>query len=91
MRRTLLRIFAAVSLIAIGWTAGQAAQQPQADFELRVSAPGGTTTITCVRGCGLLLNRYAPDKALAQPSSTYSCGTQGSTACSGTVHGWIIR
>lgn len=88
MKRLMLKFVVAAGLVALGWTAGQAAQTT-ADFEITVSAPQGETTITCVRGCGLQFIRYAPDRAEAKPSFTYSCS--GASTCGGTVQGWVIR
>jgi hypothetical protein len=68
----------------VGWvTAGQAAQTPQADFEIEVRNPVGETTITCIRGCGLRFIRYFPNRDEARRSFSYG----GSGA---SVHGWII-
>jgi hypothetical protein len=49
MARTFCTALIALSLIGAGWTIGQA-QSRQPDFELIVNAPGGDTTIECVRG-----------------------------------------
>lgn len=89
MRRMLLQIVAAVGFVALGWTAGRAAQASQADFELHVSSPGGETTITCLRGCGLQFIRSTPDKEAAQPSFTYTCGSP-TGRCGGAVQGWVL-
>jgi hypothetical protein len=90
MKRLAIRAVIAAVLIGAGWTAAKAFQAPQADFELAVSSPTGTTTITCVRGCGLQFVRYAPDRSAAQPSFTYTCGGNGGQ-CGGSVHGWVLR
>ncbi len=89
MRLMTRRILAAAGLVAVGWMAGQAAQAPQADFEITVTAPPGETTVTCTRGCGLQFIRTTPDKSKAQPFFTYSC--TNTTTCRGSVHGWVIR
>ena len=88
MKRMVLRLIVAAGLVALGWTAGQAAQTARADFEISVNSPDGETTITCLRGCGLRFIRYAPDRNAAQPSFTYRCS--GAPRCGGTVQGWII-
>jgi hypothetical protein len=88
--KLMMRIVAAAGLLALGWTAGQAAQAPQADFEIAITSPAGTTTVTCKRGCGLQFIRMTPDKSKAEPSFTYTCGANG-TNCGGSVHGWVIR
>jgi hypothetical protein len=90
MKQIAARVVVAAALVGIGWVAGQAAQTAQADFELAVSSPNGSTTITCRRGCGLQFVRNAPDKAKAEPYFTYECS--GPTGrCGGTVQGWVIR
>ena len=87
MKRLVSRAVIAAALVGLGWVAGYAAQ-PQADFELAVSSPNGSTTITCRRGCGLQFIRYAPSKAEAQPSFTYTCQSP-SGRCGGEVQGWL--
>jgi hypothetical protein len=92
MKRIAAGIVIAAALIGLGWTVGQAAQVPQADFELQVNTSrSGETTITCVRGCGLQYVRYVPNKTEAQPSFTYTCGTPVGQACGGAVHGFLTR
>jgi hypothetical protein len=83
------RVVIAAALVGLGWAAGQAAQT-QADFELEVSSPNGSTTITCRRGCGLQFIRYAPNKAEAHPSFTYNCQSQDGR-CGGVVQGWVLK
>jgi len=101
MRLTIKRIVAATGLLAAGWTAGQAAQPPQADFEITITSnstpsvlsPNNElreTTVTCTRGCGLQFIRMTPDKSKAEPSFTYGCSSSA-TNCRGSVHGWVIR
>jgi hypothetical protein len=89
MKRMLLRLVVAGGLVALGWTAGQAAQTPTADFEISVSSPEGETTITCRRGCGLQFIRMAPDRNAAESSFTYRCS--GAPRCGGGVQGWVSR
>jgi hypothetical protein len=95
MKRLALRIAFATALVATGWTAAKAFQTPSpapppqvADFEITVSSPNGSTTITCVRGCGLQFIRMKPDKAKAEPSFTYSCQSPNGQ-CGGSVQGFI--
>jgi hypothetical protein len=90
MRRVALRVLIATALVGLGWVAGQAAQTAQADFELEVSSPNGSTTITCRRGCGLQFIRYTPNKAEAQPSFTYDCQSPNGR-CGGVVQGWLLK
>jgi hypothetical protein len=89
MRRTAIRIVIAAGLLALGWTAGQAAQT-QADFDIAITSPAGTTTVTCTRGCGLQFIRMTPDRSKAEQSFTYTCGKEGTT-CGGSAHGFVIR
>ena len=87
MQKLVSRIVVATALFGLGWVAGQA-QAKQADFELTVSSPNGSTTITCTRGCGLQFIRMAPDKSKAEKSFTYDCSSP-SGKCGGSVQGWI--
>ncbi len=60
MKRIALRLFLAGGLIGMGWTIGRA-QASSPDFELRIDAPGGETSVTCVRGCELAwIQRMVP-------------------------------
>jgi hypothetical protein len=61
----------------------------RADFELKVTSPGGATTVTCVRGCGLQFIRYAPEKTAAQSSFSYTCGAPG-MSCGSSMHAWVL-
>jgi len=87
--KLMIRIMAAAGLLGLGWTAGHAAQPPQADFDITVSSPAGTTTITCTRGCGLQFIRMTPDKSKAEPTFTYACSNTPNRG--GSVHGWVMR
>ena len=90
MNRLVWRAAIASALVGLGWTAGHAFQATQADFILSVTAPMGTTTITCQQGCGLQFDRASPDKSKATRTFTYTCsGPDG--PCGGTVQGWITR
>ena len=52
MRVTVLRVAIAAVLTGAGWAIGHAQGQTQEpDFTLRVVAPGGVTSVECVRGC----------------------------------------
>lgn len=90
MRRMAIRIALAAGLLATGWTAGRAAHTPHSDFDIQVSSPPGTTTITCTRGCGLQFIRMTPDTSKAERSFTYMCGGNAN-ACGGSVHGWVVQ
>ena len=91
MKPIVARAVIAAGLVALGWAAGHAAQTVQADFEIAVTSPAGTTTITCTRGCGLQFIRMAPDKSKAEKSFTYSCGGANAPTCGGHVQGWLTR
>ena len=52
MTHLVLKATIAFALIAAGCVAAKA-QIPAPDFEIIVDAPGGATTIRCVRGCKL--------------------------------------
>ncbi|HET9216351.1 MAG TPA: hypothetical protein VFR18_05200, partial [Terriglobia bacterium] len=68
MSRKLAMMFGALLLVGLGWVAG--AQTASPDFEVRVDAPGGETTIECVRGCELVwVERGVP--ATASRMSTF--------------------
>ena len=88
MRLAIVRIAAAAAFIALGWT-GRAAQA-QADFEIKIASPAGTTTVTCTRGCGLQFIRMTPDKSKAERSFTYTCGGGNAPDCGGSVQGWML-
>ncbi len=51
-RRAGVQVVLAVTLVLAGWAVGKG-QAVAPDFELVVDAPGGETTIQCVRGCTL--------------------------------------
>jgi hypothetical protein len=78
----------AVTMLALGWSAGRSQAPAPPDFELLVDAPPGETTIECVRGCALAwVQRGVNPSAVPIPKFTYSCS--GSARCSsGRVGGW---
>ena len=86
MARTSLRIAMAAALAGFGWVAGHA-QTSEPHFEIVVNAPGGETTIECVRGCKLAwVERGVNSNATPGPTFTFSCG--GTRCSSGKVGGW---
>jgi hypothetical protein len=90
IRRTLV----ALALVGLGWAAARAAQAPAvADFEVSVVlTKEGQITIECVRGCGLLFGRRAPERSSAEKRFTYGPCTGPWTTCeSGRLHGWVTR
>jgi hypothetical protein len=89
MVRFSLRVAIVAALVGLGWVAGRA-QTTQPDFEIRVDAPGGQTTIECVRGCNLSwVERGLISSATEKPTFTYNCG--GNRCSSGKVGGWIVK
>jgi hypothetical protein len=92
MRQGFYRVFVALLLLGVGWTAGKA-QLAQPDFELIVNAPVGETTVTCKRGCNLFwIERGIPSTATPSADFTFKCGGQGTERCSSaTVGGWLVR
>lgn len=85
------RMIVALTLIGLGWVAAKA-QAPESapDFELQVDAPGGPTTITCVRGCKLVwIERGVNPNAAPQRAFDFACSA--SRCSSGRVGGWISR
>ena len=83
----------ALVMLLVGWAAGRAQGPGEPAFEIRVNAPGGETTIECVRGCTLAwVQRGVNPNALPQSTFTYSCtGAAAPPRCSsGRVGGWIV-
>ncbi len=88
--KTPLRIITFVMIgLLIGWTIGRA-QSAAPDFELVVNAPGGETSIECVRGCDLKwVERGLNPNSGLMARFTFSCGA--SECSSGRVGGWLRR
>ena len=86
MTRLLLKVTLAFALIATGWAAKAQVREP--DFELVVEAPGGPTTIRCVRGCTLawVERGLNPNSA---PSSSFEFACSGARCSSFKVGGWV--
>jgi hypothetical protein len=88
--RMMLRGLIALALVAAGVGLGRA-QGRSGDFEIRIEAPQGFTTLECVRGCTIV---GARDVAVREPKATYrfGCSTPNeSVLCRATVHGFIVR
>ena len=84
--RLMLRGVMALALVAAGVSLGRSG-----DFEIRIEAPQGFTTLECVRGCTIV---GARDVAVREPKATYrfGCSTPNeSVLCRATVHGFIVR
>ena len=89
MIRPVVTIAIALALCGTGWVAGRA-QANAPDFEFVVDAPGGQTTVTCVRGCKLMwVERGINPNAMATSSFQYAC--TGPRCSSARVGGWIAR
>jgi len=87
MARTALRVALALGLLGTGWVAAKA-QTSGPTFELQVDAPGGETTIRCVRGCKLAwVQRGVNPNAAPQLTFEYRC--TGARCGSGLVGGWV--
>ena len=87
MNRSVGRLALAMESLLIGWAVGRA-QTPSPDFELIVNAPGGRTTIECVRGCGLQWWERGPN-ANSTPGARFTYGCGGSRCSSGRIGGWL--
>ena len=87
MRRLLVNTTIALALVGTGWAIAKA-QTPEPKFELVVEAPGGPTTIRCVRGCALMWVERGIDSN-ARPTSSFDFACSGSRCSSGKVGGWI--
>jgi hypothetical protein len=87
MHRFLVNATIACALIATGWAAAKA-QGPEPNFEIIVDAPGGATTIKCVRGCKLAwVERGINPNAMPIESFDFACSAP---RCSSfTIGGWI--
>jgi len=93
MRRNALKALVVVALVGLGWATGRA-QSAGPDFEIKINAPEGETTVECVRGCQLAwIERFDPATVVPnQAFFTYRCGNTGDRRCnSGRVGGWIKR
>jgi hypothetical protein len=87
--RTAVQIVFAVILIFLGWAVGRA-QTSAPVFELVVDAPGGETSIKCVRGCELAwVERGLNANATPMPTFTYHCTAP--RCSSGRVGGWLTH
>ena len=88
MPQIVLRVVFAVGLLGTGWVAARA-QSGAPTFELQVDAPGGQTSIRCVRGCKLAWVERGVNPN-SSPIATFEYGCNGAARCqSGRVGGWI--
>jgi hypothetical protein len=87
MARTVVQSVLAVILIFLGWVVGKAQTSAPA-FELVVDAPGGATSIECVKGCKLAwVERGLNAKSTPMATFEYQCGA--GRCSSGRVGGWL--
>jgi hypothetical protein len=87
MARTIVQSVLAVILIFLGWVVGRA-QTSAPTFELVVDAPGGATTIECVKGCKLAwVERGVNANDTPMPTFSYRCTAP--RCSSGRVGGWL--
>ena len=85
--RITIQILVGVILAFLGWTLGRAQTSAPA-FEFVVDAPGGETTIECVRGCELAwVERGLNPNSTPVKSLKYRC--TGPRCSSGRVGGWL--
>ncbi len=88
MQRVLILAALAMGLVSLGFVVGRA-QSSEPAFELVVDAPGGDTTVRCVRGCTLAWVERGFDSRRSKPISEFAFGCTGSPRCgSGRVGGW---
>lgn len=93
-KRAAVEVALAAALVMAGWAAGRATTVAP-DFELIVDAPGGETTVRCVKGCTLAWVERGVNPS-ATPTSTFKYACTGSTGSqsrcsSGRVGGWLTR
>ena len=85
--RTIVHISLSAMLIFLGWTVGRA-QTSEPNFEFVVNAPGGETTVECVRGCKLAwVERGVNPDSTPMATFKYFCGAP--RCSSGRVGGWV--
>jgi len=85
--RTIAQVALAVILMSLGWVIGRAQTSTPA-FEFVVDAPGGETTIKCVKGCELAWVERGVN-ANATPVPTFKYGCTAPRCSSGRVGGWV--
>jgi hypothetical protein len=89
MRRRIIQMVVALSLVASGWLAGRA-KTPAPEFTLAIDAPEGRTFVECVRGCTLQGGRDEgnPNAATMQ-RYWFECKNAPTGGCKATVNGWL--
>ena len=87
MVKWVVRVVVAVGLVGSGWFAARA-QSGEPDFVISIAAPGGSTSITCVKGCRLAwVERGVNPNSRPMRSFDFSC--TASQCGSGQVGGWL--
>jgi hypothetical protein len=86
MMRSLTYAGLMVSLLGVGFVVGRA-QAAAPNFELVVDAPGGQTSVRCVRGCALtwVERGVNPNE---KPTDEFRFSCTGSRCSSGRIGGW---
>jgi hypothetical protein len=89
MTRACIRATVALALLGTGWVAAKA-QTTAPDFEFVVDAPGGPTTVTCVRGCSLAWVERGVNPN-SKPMSIFEFSCSGARCSSAKIGGWITK
>ena len=90
MRRLFVNAAVAFALIATGWIVAKAQTTSMPDFELIVDAPGGATTIRCVRGCRLAWVERGVNPN-SEPVESFDFACSGARCSSAKVGGWLVQ
>jgi hypothetical protein len=87
MRKIVTHVLVGVVLVGLGWVTGLA-QSRRGDFEVRVQAPTGKTTVECVRGCKVIGARDVENpNATWVTTYWFTCGAP--EGCEGRVVGFV--
>ena len=90
LMKIVLRAVTVAALVGLGWMAGKAQTPEVGDFQIKIDAPAGFTTVECVRGCTLQGARDAglpPDPN--KRTYAYGCSGQGVERCTGAANGFV--
>ena len=90
MRRYFVNAAVAFALMAAGWVVAKAQTPAVPDFEIVVDAPGGATTIRCVRGCTLAWVERGVNPN-SKPIESFDFACSGARCSSARVGGWLAR
>lgn len=89
MRHKTIQTVVALLLVAFGWAVGRA-KTPAPEFTLRIEAPSGRTTVTCVRGCTLQGGRDEGNRNTGTMQEYwFQCSDNSPGGCRATVNGWL--